>query len=271
MTRFAITNLACLLGAGATLLLPSEVRLLAVGAVFSLWVLVVSLGAMRLEFGMFCRAVSRAPYDAVGPPAVALTFDDGPDPAVTPKLLDLLARRNVEVAFFVIGRRVARHPELARRAAEAGHLVENHSHRHLPWTNFFFTRAMTRELKACSAEIEAAVGVAPRYYRPPFGLSNHAIVPASRNARLRIVGWQARGFDSRSANPDAVVNRILKRVRPGGIILLHDGSRDPDRLLEVTDKLLDGLAKRGFETKRLDRLLAWPSDAEARPVCQTAS
>lgn len=255
MSRFALVNVAALAGVGGGLLLGPEASGYVVTGVVGVWSLFLARGITFLEEQFFCPSLSVLPQRAdSGKPAVALTFDDGPDPETTPYLLELLARRGVTVAFFAIGRRVAEHPELARRCREAGHLVENHSQRHAWWNNFLFTRAMTREIETCSAEIHAATGVAPRYYRPPFGLSNHALRAATRRAGLQVVGWQVRGIDSRTSDPERVVARILARVRPGGIVLLHDGGRERERVLAVVEQLLDGLAERGIAVRRLDEL-----------------
>jgi len=255
MSRFLITNLASLAGIGVTFLLPPDMRLLAGSCVAGLWVFLLVRGVTSLRVGFFLQSVCEAPQGSDAQPAVALTFDDGPDPETTPALLELLEQRGVRAAFFVVGKRVEESPELARRCHEAGHLVENHSHHHAPWINFLFRRAMTHEILACSQRIEAATGSAPRYYRPPYGLSNHALGDAVHEAGLKVVGWQVRGLDSRGADPERIVARILGGVRAGGIVLLHDGGRPRDQVLSTVGRLLDELGERCIAVKRLDELL----------------
>jgi peptidoglycan/xylan/chitin deacetylase (PgdA/CDA1 family) len=216
------------------------------------------IGVVRPGWGLFgpVRTAARNPS-----PHVALTYDDGPDPAATPQLLDLLAARGVQAAFFCIGRRVDAHPDLTRRCIQEGHLVGNHSHRHGFWSTCLLGRSLERELQACQQAVVRAAGAAPRFFRPPFGLLNHAMHPACRRLGLAIVGWQVRGLDTMRRPVAQVVDRILSRVRGGGIVLLHDGDQEPERVLEITERLLAGLATRGLSLVRLDRLLEQESCA----------
>lgn len=209
-------------------------------------------GVVSLRSGLLCSARWRG-SGAAG--HVALTYDDGPDPATTPALLHLLEERGVAVAFFCIGERVRANPELVRRSFEAGHLIGNHSDRHGQGTNLLFAGALRSELEACSRAIAEATGVAPRYYRPPFGLANHALGGVAKELSLEIVGWQVRGLDTPNSAPETVARRVLDRVRAGGIVLLHDGGRDPRSVVAATRAILDGLESRGLVPVRLDRLL----------------
>lgn len=224
-----------------------------IGVVLAAYLVALVRGVVSLKSQYFCDAVWRG---TSGRPEVALTFDDGPDPASTPAILDLLAEMRISATFFVVGSRVRSHPRLAKRCILEGHLVENHSDRHGLATNFLMKGPMTRELHACNAAITQATGMNPRYYRPPVGLSNPATGPAAEKLGLTLVGWDARGFDGRSCDPDTVVQRILRRVQPGSIILLHDGGRDSSKLIAITTALLHGLKERGLSPVRLDHLLS---------------
>jgi peptidoglycan/xylan/chitin deacetylase (PgdA/CDA1 family) len=114
---------------------------------------------------------------------------------------------------------------------------------------------LRRELESCSLAIEQATGETPRYYRPPFGLANHALRRVTRILALEVVGWQVRGLDTPGSDPETVAARILARVRPGGVVLLHDGGRDPAKVVAATRAVLDGLEALKLEPVRLDRLL----------------
>ena len=242
-----------IVAASVASMVPKPAQHLLIGAITGAYLMIVTRGVLFLRAGFFCRAVCNGSDTRS---EVALTYDDGPDSATTPKLLALLEEKHVAVTFFVIGERVRRAPELARRCLLAGHLVENHSDRHAWYTNFLCRAAMTREIAACNAAIVHATGLKPRYFRPPIGLSNPATGPAATAFGLTVVGWQVRGFDTRRCSPERVVRRILRRVKPGGIILLHDGGRHPSAVVEITSALLAGLAERGLKPVRLDRLLA---------------
>jgi len=186
-------------------------------------------------------------------PVVALTFDDGPHPEVTPRLLDLLKERGVRATFFVIGREAARHPGIVRRIAAEGHTLGNHTERHsyLFWA--MRPAALRREIEQAQQAIAAASGVRCRLFRAPVGLKSPFEARVLRALGLELVSWQARFLD-RAASP-ARLRRRLRRVGPGSIILLHDGA---DRsaagnpaLLEVLPGLLESLEARGLRCAAL--------------------
>lgn len=215
---------------------------------------VLVVGVVSMRSGVFGRA--HIAGDA-SRRTVALTYDDGPDRDSTGPLLDLLRARGVSAAFFVVGARARAHPQLVQRCHAEGHLLANHSDRHSWLTNFLRARGLRRELEACQATLDKITGARPRYYRPPVGLLNPSVPPVAHALGLEIVGWQVRSLDTvRSKDPAAVARRVLARVGPGGIILLHDGGLEARRVTEITERILDGLAERGLEPVRLDRLLA---------------
>lgn len=247
-----ITGAALVAAAGA-FLLHDGLRPFAWGAIGLTYLALCTAGAAWPAAGIFGR-VRTAVHGAAD--QVALTYDDGPDPRATAGLLDLLARRGVQAAFFCVGQRVLAHPELVRRCRAEGHLIGNHSHRHRSWTPFLLGQRLGHELDACQAAIRQVAGVAPRFFRPPFGILNHAMEPACRRRGLQMIGWQVRGLDTLGQPVETVVARVLRKLRPGGIVLLHDGDQEPQRVVAITDRLLDGIAARGLRPVRLDRLLA---------------
>lgn len=208
--------------------------------------------SIDVQGGWFCRTLWRG--DRAHPRA-ALTYDDGPDPSSTPLLLDLLRERGVRAAFFVVGERALQHPELVRRIRAEGHLLGNHSQRHSPLINLYSRARLAAELGACQDAIAAAAGERPTWYRPPFGLTNHATGSAARRHGLAVVGWSIRSFDTLPFSVPRVIARVAARLHPGAIVLLHDGGRERERVLAVTRGVLDALAVRGLETVRLDALL----------------
>ena len=235
----------------AALALASGKTGLCIAAVIALLVVIgwgSAIPQMRF-FGPFvCRGASARR-------CVALTFDDGPDARSTPALLDLLREEGVSAAFFCVGKRVAENPELAARIAREGHLVENHSHAHSYAINFFSVARLRADLEQAQTAIEQATGIAPRCYRPPVGLSNRRTFSVARMLGLTVVGWSAGGLDTVHAEPAKIVARIERRLRPGAIILLHDGNIPAGRLLETVRMLLERLRELGYETERLDRIL----------------
>jgi peptidoglycan/xylan/chitin deacetylase (PgdA/CDA1 family) len=249
MTRFhVILILSVLLGAAALISGRTEL-LIGIGVVLAIAVgLGVTFPQLRF-FGPFvCHNHGTAKR-------VALTFDDGPDDRSTPVLLDLLREEKIPAAFFSVGKRVAAHPELAARIVSEGHLLENHSYSHSYATNFFGVERLKEELQRTQSVVQEASGTAPRLFRPPMGLSNPRTFRAAHAVGLKVIGWSARGLDTQCTDPERVVRRILRRVQPGGIILLHDGNIPAERVVTTVKLLLAGLRERGYEVVRLDQLL----------------
>lgn len=160
--------------------------------------------------------------------AVALTFDDGPHPEVTPQILDTLAAHNAAATFFVIGNHAKAHPALIRRIHDAGHTLGNHSldhhhfgvNRNLPyWRN---------QLEATQKIIADITGHPPFLFRPPMGFKTRALAAAAREFRLPVVGWSVRAYDTQPTPPDLLARKLLKRTAGHDIVLLHDGL-DPHR------------------------------------------
>lgn len=182
---------------------------------------------------------------------VALTFDDGPDPQRTPAVLDLLARQGVRATFFVVGARAEAHPELVRRMATEGHVVGNHSYTH-SWR--FPLRSLDRtmeELCRTGEVLHRITGRQPRLFRPPFGVTNPTIARAVRRLGLDPVGWSIRSLDTMGQSPERVAARILRRLHPGAVILLHDRCAGSERLVGL---LVEGLRSRGLEPVTLPEL-----------------
>lgn len=179
--------------------------------------------------------------------SVALTFDDGPDPVFTPRLLDLLREKQVKATFFVVGKRAQQHPEIVRRAWEEGHLIGNHTWSHRNLFCFLTPRRLRSEIELGSEAIRQICGVRPRYFRSPVGLRHPLLRQALKQAGLEFVTWRIRSLDTVIDDPHKLSHRILSRVASGDIILLHD--RLPggtEAMLEMLPGLIDKLRERGF-------------------------
>jgi peptidoglycan/xylan/chitin deacetylase (PgdA/CDA1 family) len=190
---------------------------------------------------------TRLPEPAAARLAVALTFDDGPDPEVTPQVLAILARHGARATFFCIGERAARHPGLVRAIVDAGHAVENHSLRHHHAFALLGPRRYGEEIGAAQDTLASLAGSAPRFFRAPAGLRNPFLDPALARLGLQLVSWTRRGYDTRNANAGDVLARLTRRLAPGDILLLHDGNaarttRGTPVVVDVLPRLLETLA-----------------------------
>jgi peptidoglycan/xylan/chitin deacetylase (PgdA/CDA1 family) len=184
---------------------------------------------------------------------VALTFDDGPDPEVTPRVLDLLDGAGMRASFFVIGRRARAHAGLTAEIARRGHRVENHTDTHPHLFACYPAGLLRREIEGAQSAVAAATGRRPRLFRAPAGLRNPLLDWVLHRAGLRLVSWTRRGFDAVDRDPAAIARRLLAGLVPGDILLLHDGraaARPAGNpvVLEVLPRLLDALARRGLRS-----------------------
>jgi peptidoglycan/xylan/chitin deacetylase (PgdA/CDA1 family) len=189
---------------------------------------------------------------------LALTFDDGPDPEWTPRLLEVLGAAGVPGTFFLIGERAARAPELVRRMVTEGHEVGNHSwsHRSL-W--LCGPRATADEIRRAHDHLAHLTGAAPRHFRPPWGMVNAAMFPVLRRLGERCVFWSIQPEGQRPAPAARQVAYVLDRAHAGAIVDLHDaeGTRAaPARLMEALPALLDGLRERGWQFATVGDLLS---------------
>jgi peptidoglycan/xylan/chitin deacetylase (PgdA/CDA1 family) len=197
---------------------------------------------------------------------VALTIDDGPDPLVTPQVLELLDRLGCKATFFCIGERVAAHAEIARDIVRRGHQVENHTQRHRLNFSALAPPAMRREILQGQATIAAIVGEQPKYFRAPAGLRNPFLERILSSAGLRLVSWTRRGFDTVTSDPGRVLARLTRNLRAGDILLLHDGhaARTADGaavILKVLPGLMAAITGAGLVPVTLREALQSPSEA----------
>jgi peptidoglycan/xylan/chitin deacetylase (PgdA/CDA1 family) len=183
-----------------------------------------------------------------GDRCVALTFDDGPDPVDTPRLLDLLHEKNVKATFFVVGQRAQQHEEIVRRAWNEGHLIANHTWSHPPLFCFLTPRRLRAEIERNAACIDRICGVRTRYFRSPVGLRHPLLRQALSRAGLEYVSWRIRSCDTMIHDSAFLTKRILSKVANRDILLLHDRlPRGTKVLLEVLPGIIDTLRERGFE------------------------
>lgn len=173
---------------------------------------------------------TRLPRAAIARREIALTIDDGPDPAVTPALLDLLERHGAHATFFCIADRARRHASLCRAIVARGHSVQNHSDRHAHTFSLLGPKSMRREIVAAQETIADITGEAPRFFRAPAGLRNPFLAPVLQRLDLQLVSWTRRGFDTVRRDAPALAARLVGGLAAGDILLAHDGNaaRAPD-------------------------------------------
>jgi len=225
---------------------------------------------MAIAGGVFCRAVF-APRSQIcgrtlfrGPksdaPRIALTFDDGPHPEATPRILDILREHRVPAAFFVVGDHGAVHGDLIRRAHAEGHLIGNHSMSHAYNGLFGRKRYWRRQIEGAADVIQSAIGVRSALFRPPMGFKTFHVTKIARWTGHATVTWSCSGRDGVRTSRDRIVQRLAPRVRARDIVLLHDGavppiSRNIDATIAALPDLILSWRARGLRIVRLDDLL----------------
>src|SRR5690606_6812538 len=195
---------------------------------------------------------------------VALTFDDGPNPQVTPMLLDLLDGANAKASFFCIGENARRHPALLREIVARGHSVEHHTQRHPNHFSLLGPRAIEREIVDAQHTLADLSGRAPRFFRAVAGLRNVFLEPVLARHDLTLATWSHRAFDTRYNDPAAALTRLARARRAGDILLLHDGhpAITPDGqplVLAVLPTLLAQLQAAGLRPVSLAQAMAGPA------------
>jgi peptidoglycan/xylan/chitin deacetylase (PgdA/CDA1 family) len=241
----------------ATWLEPPSLFVVALALLGYLALAVVGVLVPQLE--MFGNVVWHGPRSRH---AVALTFDDGPNPATTNQVLEILERAGVLATFFVVGEKVERHPEVVRAIVAAGHEVGVHGFRHDRLYSFKSPRAVTEDLGRATAAVERAGGVRARWFRPPIGHVSPRTVNGAARAGLTLVAWSVRALDGlEGTRAERVIRRVSRGLTPGAIVLLHDAAERDEHVpasIGALPDILRAIELRGLEAVRLDDLVGCP-------------
>jgi peptidoglycan/xylan/chitin deacetylase (PgdA/CDA1 family) len=167
--------------------------------------------------------LTRLPEAAAARREIALTIDDGPDPEVTPRVLDQLDAAGARATFFCIGWRARANPALCREIVARGHQVENHGDSHSKAFAFFGPGRMQADIAAAQATLSEITGQPPRFFRATAGLRNPFLDPVLHGLGLKLAAWTRRPYDTRCGDPDTVFHRLIRNLGPGDILLMHDG------------------------------------------------
>ncbi|WP_181151347.1 polysaccharide deacetylase family protein [Sphingobacterium gobiense] len=206
-------------------------------------------GAFDIRLGYFAHAFFRKKYHAEG--RIALTFDDGPSPH-TAEVLRLLKAYQFKATFFCIGKQVLAHPDMAKQIIDEGHVIGNHTYSHRQSFGFLKEKDVVTELERCNVIIQQSVGKKPKFFRPPFGVTNPSVAKAVQHTKQQIIGWSNRSLDTVTWEEDKIYQRVCKKLKPGDIILFHDTSQ---RTVNVLKRLLPYLQKNGYISVSVDDLL----------------
>jgi peptidoglycan-N-acetylglucosamine deacetylase len=239
-----------------------ELGVAKIAALVVSWCALATTGVFFPQLEMYGPIVSSGPSGGM---RVALTFDDGPDPVTTRRILETLAATRHRATFFVLGAKVRRHPDVVREIHAGGHTIGVHGDVHDRLHSFRMPWTVRDEILHAVRSVEIATGVRPRLFRPPLGHTSVTTVRGVRLAGVTLVGWSARGYDGmRGQTPEAVVERVARTLTDGAIVMLHDAAERDDfepAAVRALPRLLAVLDRRGFTSIGLDALLSTP-DAE---------
>jgi len=184
---------------------------------------------------------------------IALTFDDGPWPNTTAKVLDILKKNRIKSTFFVVGQNVKNYPDLTKQIVADGHIIANHTWHH--WYHQMNAQAAAYEVANTGDIIYQTTGVRTRLFRPPGGIMNNGVAAYAKNNKYAVIMWSADSMDySRPAVP-RLMNNIFREAKPGGIVLMHDGGGDRSHTVKALPEIISRFRKQGYEFVTVPELL----------------
>jgi peptidoglycan/xylan/chitin deacetylase (PgdA/CDA1 family) len=213
-----------------------------------LYSVVIMWGSSKVDSNFHFKVYCKGETDEK---LVALTFDDGPDPELTPQVLDVLNKHGVTAAFFCIGKKMDAAPELTKRIIDEGHVLGTHTYTHGNWFDMYAPWTMRKDIMRAADAAYNATGKRPLLFRPPYGVTNPNLRLALRKTPFLSVGWSIRTLDTVKSDHDKIASR-MNNLHPGDIILLHDTTKGIAKLL---DDSIVNIKISGFKIVRADTLL----------------
>lgn len=214
-----------------------------------LWLLLTGLGSSIIGWNYHFKSLNANLN--IHKNEVSITFDDGPHPEFTPKVLDLLKKYNAKATFFCIGKQIESHPDIFKDIINAGHTIGNHTYSHANNFGFFSVEKVISELQQTNTIIKQHQGLNALLFRPAFGVTNPRIKKALIETKLQSIGWSKRSFDTTKLNERALFKRVTKNLKKGDVILLHDTSK---KTVAVLEQLLLFLQQHDMESVTVDTL-----------------
>ena len=206
-------------------------------------------GSANIQSNFYTKAHCNAVTDEK---IIAITFDDGPNPEFTPKVLSILAQQNVPATFFVIGKNIQGNESLIKKMDAAGHTIGNHTFSHSFFIDFKSKTGFMYELDATSDIVYNIIHKRMKFFRPPYGVTTPHLARASKALNYEIIGWNVRSLDTTSDKEERIANRVISQIKPGAIVLFHDTSEKTAQVLKQT---LNFAKENGFKIVSVEELL----------------
>ena len=224
-----------------------------------LWLGINAIGSARISSDYHVKAFCNNPSETEK--KIALTFDDGPS-SYTLEVLALLKKYNATATFFCIGKNIEMHPEIVKQIIAEGHLIGNHSYSHSPFFDFYTAKRITEEIQKTDLLLEKLTSKKINFFRPPYGVTTPSIRRALKITGHQVIGWNIRSLDGGTTDQNLIFNRIIKRVSPGGIVLLHDTASHSVLVLERFLQFLQQNNYKVISTEELLNINAYQIDRE---------
>ena len=211
--------------------------------------LVVFYGCYYIGSNFFIKIICSANTDQR---EIAISFDDGPASNYTTEILQLLKKDNIKATFFCIGNRIAGNEQILKKITEDGHIIGNHSYSHHFWFDIFSSEKMLDDLKRMDQETERVIGIVPKLFRPPYGVTNPNLKKAIIKGKYTPVGWSVRSMDTVIRNEKKLLGKINRSLKPGAVFLFHDTSKTT---VNILPEFIREVKNKGYHIIPLDKLL----------------
>lgn len=212
------------------------------------YVLLVFLGSYFIGFNYFVNSFCRGKKSGK---EISITFDDGPIEDFTPRVLDVLKQENVPATFFLIGNNIRGNEAIVERMVDEGHMVGNHSFEHGFWFSMQSSKVMSEDVEQCANEIFRTTGLRPRFFRPPYGVTNPAVAKVVAQKKYHSIGWSNRTYDTVAKDSDKLLAKTLSNLKGGDVILFHDWGA---HTLGILSDFIKEARSKGYSFVRADKL-----------------
>ena len=216
---------------------------------FLMYSLVLFYGSYSVSSDFYMKVLCEGSDDKK---QIAISFDDGPSGRYTNEIVDILDKYHVPAAFFCIGKNIEGNEFMLQKIVNGNHLIGNHSYSHHFWFDMYGTSKMAEDLRQMNEKVFSAVGLKPKLFRPPYGVTNPNLARAVKRQKLVAVGWTIRSMDTVVKDDQKLLRKVLKAVKPGAIVLFHDTSEATFLMLPA---FIQKVKDQGFEIVRLDKML----------------
>ena len=245
--KHKIISLIALVAVLLIFILYRNAFVLLISLIVLIYLACIIYGSFQIKANYFLNSINKGVTDGI-----ALSFDDGPDPEITPKILKILRENNVKASFFVIGKKIEMNPEILTSIAADGHIIANHSYEHDPAIGFWTKGKLAADLEKCSSLIAKTIGKKPLLFRPPFGVTNPRYASVLKKLNLTSVGWSGRSLDTVVNNKKELLQRVIKSIKNGTILLFHDTQKIT---LEILPDILEYCNKNGIKIVPLQEFI----------------